>query len=247
MRLDVRAGRHPDAGTGCEDRRMTEFEGFGPEVQRWFRGLAADNSKAYFDAHREVFEDAIRDQMAALLAELSETFGGEVKLFRPNRDVRFSRDKSPYKTNTYGVLRGPEIGAGGLYASISADMLVAGSGYYMMARDQLDRYREHVADDSDGPALSAAVLAAERAGLELWGETLATAPRGYPREHPRIGLLRRKSLALGARVPFGRGIGREEGLRFVSGTWQAAAPATAWLDQHVGPSTLPDDRRRRRR
>ncbi len=131
---------------------MTRFEGFSPEVHEWFRGLEADNSKEYFAAHREFFEDAIRGRMEALLTELGERFGGEVKMFRQNRDIRFSADKSPYKTNTYGVLRGTETAAQGLYASISARGLVAGSGYHVMARDQLDRYREAVADDGTGPS-----------------------------------------------------------------------------------------------
>ena len=74
---------------------MTRFEGFGPKVQKWFKGLEADNSKEYFSASREFFEESIRDQMEALLTELSEKFGGEVKMFRQNRDIRFSPDKSP--------------------------------------------------------------------------------------------------------------------------------------------------------
>ena len=105
-------------------------------------GLEADNSKAYFSAHCEFFDEAIRGQMQAMLDELSAMFGGEVKLFRQNRDIRFSPDKSPYKTNTYGILRGSDFAPQGLYASISADGLVAGSGYHVMARDQLERYRE---------------------------------------------------------------------------------------------------------
>src|SRR5437764_10559168 len=136
--------------------------------------------------------------MEAMLIELSEKFGGEVKMFRQNRDIRFSRDKSPYKTNTYGILHGSDIPAQGLYASISAHGLVAGSGYHTMARDQLDRFRDSVADDRRGPKLVAAAARAEKAGLELWGESLATAPRGYPKDHPRIELLRRKNLILGA-------------------------------------------------
>src|SRR6201987_361686 len=99
---------------------MTRFEGFGPKIQKWFKGLEADNTKEYFSAGREFFEESIRDQMDALLTELSEQFGGEVKMFRQNRDIRFSPDKSPYKTNTYGVLYGADIAAQGLYASISA-------------------------------------------------------------------------------------------------------------------------------
>ena len=225
---------------------MTKFEGFGPEVGTWFLGLEKDNSKGYFAAGRDFFEESIRGQMESLLSELSEKFGGEVKMFRQNRDVRFSADKSPYKTNTYGVLYGSGIAAQGLYASISARGLVAGSGYHMMARDQLDHYRDGVADPTYGPELMKLVARAEKAGLDLWGESLATAPRGYPKDHERIELLRRKSLSLGATLELGRGISRTEGLRFVSKTWRNAAPVTGWLDEHVGPSALPIDRTRRR-
>jgi uncharacterized protein (TIGR02453 family) len=226
---------------------MTRFEGYGPKVQKWFKGLEADNSKAYFDATRDLFEESIRDQMDALLTELSTQFGGEVKMFRQNRDIRFSPDKSPYKTNTYGVVHGSGLAAEGLYASISARGLVAGSGYHLMARDQLDRYREGVADAGPGAELTKLVAKAEKAGLELWGESLATAPRGYPKDHERIELLRRKSLSLGATLTFGRGISRNDGLGFVTKTWRAAAPVTGWLDEHVGPSTIPVDRRPRGR
>ena len=225
----------------------TRFEGFGPQVRDWFKGLEADNSRDYFAANRDFFEAAIRDQMEALLSELSEQFGGEVKLFRQHRDVRFSRDKSPYKTNTYGVLRGADIAAGGLYASISADGLVAGSGYHVMARDQLERYREAVDDGKRGAELSKLVGAARKARLGLWAQSLATAPRGYPKDHERIELLRLKSLALGARLNLGRGIGGADGVRFVATTWRAAAPVARWLDEHVGASTLPSDRGRRGR
>ena len=225
---------------------MTRFGGFSPEVHEWFRGLEADNSKEYFAAHRQFFEDEVRGQMEALLTELGERFGGEVKLFRQNRDIRFSADKSPYKTNTYGVLRGTEIAAQGLYASISARGLVAGSGYHVMGRDQLDRYREAVDDDEHGTELSKLVGKAEKAGLEVWGESLATAPRGYPKDHERIALLRRKSLSLGATTSSERGISRADGLRFVTRTWRAAAPVTGWLDEHVGATTLPANRRYRR-
>ncbi len=225
---------------------MSAFDGFGLEVPAWFAGLEVDNSKAYFTAHRDVFEQSIRGQMEAMLDELSDVFGGEMKLFRQNRDIRFSRDKSPYKTNTYGVLYGAPLAPQGLYASISANGLVAGSGYHAMARDQIERYRDAVADARLGAALEAAVADATTAGLELWGESLRTAPRGYPKDHERIALLRRKSLSLGATLSAGRGIGRDAALEFVAKTWRAAAPVTTWLGDHVGPSTLPRERRGRR-
>jgi uncharacterized protein (TIGR02453 family) len=224
---------------------MIRFEGFGAGVREWFLGLEADNSREYFSAHRAFFEESVRGQMAALLTELSGTFGGEVKMFRPNRDVRFSADKSPYKTNTYGLLLGAEIASEGLYASISADGLIAGSGYHVMARDQLERYRDHVADDRHGRTLERLVAQAERKGVEIWGESLATAPRGHRTDHPRIELLRRKQLMLGARRTFEDGIGRTEGLRFVTRTWRNAAPVTGWLDEHVGATAITAGRRAR--
>jgi uncharacterized protein (TIGR02453 family) len=225
---------------------MTQFEGFPPKVRKWFQGLEADNTKEYFASSRDYFEESIRGQMEALLAELADEFGGAVKMFRQNRDIRFSPDKSPYKTNTYGVIYGSSI-AGALYASISARGLVAGSGYHMMARDQLERYRDEVADDRHGPELMKLVATVEDAGLELWGESLATAPRGYPKDHERIELLRRKSLSLGATLSFGRGISRTDGLAFVTETWRTAAPVTRWLEENVGASTMPVERPRRGR
>ena len=226
---------------------MTRFEGFGPDVPEWFRGLEANNTKEYFTAGRGFFEASIRGQMEELLTELSDKFGGEVKMFRQNRDIRFSPDKSPYKTHTYGVVYGSPAAAQGLYASISAHGLVAGSGYHAMARDQLDRYREAVADDEHGPELAKLLAKVLKAGLEVWGESLATAPRGYPKDHGRIELLRRKSLSLGATLDVEGGIGRNEGLKFVTTTWRAAGPVTGWLDQHVGASALPVQRAGARR
>jgi hypothetical protein len=117
----------------------------------------------------------------------------------------------------------------------------------MMARDQLDRYRERVADEQHGPELAKLLAEAQRAGLEVWGASLATAPRGFSTDHERIELLRRKSLALGGRLDFGRGIGRSDGIEFVAKTWRAAAPVTGWLDEHVGATTMAMDRVRRRR
>ena len=125
------------------------FEGFGPKAIEWFIGLEQDNSKSYFEANRAIFEEQVREPMLALLMEASTHVDGDVKLFRANRDVRFSKDKSPYKTSTYGVIR-PESTDAALYASISAQGFYAASGYYQIANDQLDRLRSAVADDRTG-------------------------------------------------------------------------------------------------
>jgi uncharacterized protein (TIGR02453 family) len=214
------------------------FQGFPAAAFEWFAGLERDNSREYFTATRDRFQSDVRGALEAMFDELSETFGGAVKVFRQHRDLRFTPDKSPYKTRSYGVLYGVQDTRAALYAELSARGLYAGTGYHALDREQLERFRAAVADDRAGPALEAAVAAARDAGLEIEGAQLRTAPRGHPRDHPRIDLLRRKAVIAGRREPPGAdGIGREAALGHVSGCWRAAAPVNAWLDQHVGPGT----------
>jgi uncharacterized protein (TIGR02453 family) len=226
---------------------MDAFRGFAPEVFDWFAGLERDNSRTYFAATRERYENDVRGGLEALLDELSAELGGEVKVFRQQRDLRFTPDKSPYKTRTYGVIFGTPSARAGLYAELSARGLYAGTGYHQLARDQLDHFRAAVADDASGAALVEATAAAEAAGLELAGDALSTAPRGYPRDHPRIALLRRKALIAGRRLAGKGGIAREAALEHLAGTWRAAAQVNAWLDANVGPSELPPPPPRGRR
>jgi uncharacterized protein (TIGR02453 family) len=216
------------------------FSGFAPEVFEWFAGLERDNSKAYFTATRDRYETEVRGGLQAMLDELSATFGGEVKLFRQQRDLRFApAGSAPYKTRTYGLLYGVRGVAAGLYAQLSAEGLYAGTGYHQLARDQLERFRAAAADDATGGRLAEVVAATRAAGLEVVGDSLVTAPRGYPRDHPRVGLLRHKALVAGRSLAGTTAISRDEALDHVASTWRAAEPLNAWLDEHVGPSTLP--------
>jgi uncharacterized protein (TIGR02453 family) len=170
-----------------------------------------------------------------MLSDLADELGGEVKLFRQHRDVRFSADKSPYKTRTYGLIFGRPDNRPVLYAEVSAAGLFAGSGYHMMDRDQLARFRDSVVDEAAGPALERAIDAAHGAGVETFGEALKTAPRGYPRDHPRVGLLRHKALVGGRRLePGAAGIPAGAALDHARATWAACAAMCAWLDEHVG-------------
>jgi uncharacterized protein (TIGR02453 family) len=152
--------------------------------------------------------------------------------------VRFSRDKTPYKTSCYAVA-GEEGRGASYYVGLSADGLVAGAGYWMMATDQLDRYRQAVDDDGTGVALADAVAAVEGRGLAIEGHELKTAPRGYPRDHPRVDLLRRKSIAALASFGRPRWLATPAAADRITGAWRDAAPLTAWLDGHVGPTTVP--------
>ena len=213
------------------------FRGFPAEVFEWFAGLERDNSKAYFTATRDRYETDVRGGLQAMLDELSRALGGEVKLFRQQRDLRFAPDRSaPYKTRTYGLLHSVPGPGTGFYAQLSSQGLYAGTGYHQLGRDQLERFRAAVVDDRAGPQLASAFAAARSAGLEVVGESLRTAPRGYPRDHPRIELLRHTSVIAGRSLPGTNGIGRDEALDHVASTWRAAEPLNVWLDVHVGPS-----------
>jgi uncharacterized protein (TIGR02453 family) len=224
------------------------FDGFPPEAFAWFAGLEADNSKAWFSAHRETYDRAVRGALEAMLDELAGELGGEVKMFRQNRDVRFSVDKSPYKTTTYGLIVERPDDLPTLYAQLSATGLFAGAGYHMMAPDQLGRFREAVVDDLAGAELEQAIAGAEAVGIETFGEALKTAPRGYPRDHPRVRLLRHKALGAGRRLRAGAdgavpdggggGIAREAALEHARATWAGCAALSAWLEAHVGPSQV---------
>src|SRR6476659_10042888 len=135
------------------------FSGFRPEAFAWFTELEADNTRAWFTAHREAYDAAVRGQLEELLEELADERGGRVKLFRQHRDTRFSADKSPYKTTTYGVIADRPDGLAALYLQLSSAGLFAGTGYYELAADQLARFRDAVVDDATGGPLEQAVAA----------------------------------------------------------------------------------------
>jgi uncharacterized protein (TIGR02453 family) len=217
--------------------------GFPSSAFAWFAGLEADNTRSYFTAHRSVYLDAVREPLESLLESLCDEYGGRVKMFRQHRDVRFSRDKSPYKTTTYGVIADRPSSLAALYLQLSSRGLFAGTGYYMLAADQLDRFRSAVASDATGPALASAVDAVRAAGVETFGEALKTAPRGYPRDHPRAELLRHKSLVAGRVLPPGRsGIPHDAAAAHAREVWAVCEPLNAWLDAHVGASSSPPRR-----
>ena len=212
------------------------FTGWPPEALAFFEGLEADNSKAYWSAHRDSYDTSVRAPMEALAEAVAEEFG-PLKLFRPYRDVRFSKDKTPYKTHVAAVTEGE--GGTLYYVQVSAAGLYAGAGMYHLASDQLERYRAAVAADDTGPALVEAVAAVTEAKLELGGDQLKTTPRGWPKDHARIDLLRRKGLIAGRAHPPARWLHTAKALDRVLAVWRGVAPLGRWLDTHVGPSTLP--------
>lgn len=172
------------------------FKGFGEHAIDFYDGLAVDNSKPYWEDHKKVYDADIRAPMEALLAELEKEFAtdfGSAKVFRPHRDVRFAKDKSPYKTNCGGVIEQGR-GAGAYYVEVSSAGLRVGGGCFHLASDQIARYRVAVADDIRGRALRRILDKLRRGSWEIKGDQLKTRPREYLGDHPRIDLLRHRSV-----------------------------------------------------
>jgi len=213
------------------------FKGWSNEAVEFFEGLEMDNSRDYWHAHKAVYDEKVRRPMEELLEELAKEFG-EGKIFRPNRDVRFSLDKSPYKTNIAGTL------AKGGYVSFSADGLGVGSGMYMPMPDQLERLRKAIADDKSGRALEKLVAKVRGDGIDVSAhDELKTAPKGYPKDHPRIELLRMKGLITWKQWPVAGWLRTAKAKDRVVEVLHAAKPINAWLDKHVGPTTMSMERR----
>lgn len=205
------------------------FDGFRPAAFTWFAGLEADNTRDWFHAHRETYDDEVRGPLTALLEELAGD--APVWISRPNRDLRFAKDKSqPYKTRCYGTIDGR------LYAELARDGLFAGTGSYSMSAGQLARYRAAVDAEASGRILVDIVSTLETDGIETFGAVLKTAPRGFTTDHPRAELLRHKLLIAGARIvpDAAASLSRDAALDHLRDTWTACAPLLAWLDEHVG-------------
>ena len=202
------------------------FDGWPQDALRFYDGLEADNSKAYWTAHLPVYESHVLGPMTDLLDELAPVYG-ETKIFRPYRDIRFSHDKTPYKTHIGATL------GGSCYVQLSADGLSAGAGRWHLEPEELTRYRAAVAGP-DGAELAVLVAELTASGVEVHGHgTLKSAPRGYPADHPRIDLLRHKGLTTWQHWNPSPWLSSATALERVREHFRASAAFCDWLASHV--------------
>jgi uncharacterized protein (TIGR02453 family) len=212
------------------------FRGWPQDALDFYVGLEADNSKTFWLAHKHIYDDCVKAPFLALSEEIQHEFG-PLHVFRPNRDIRFAKDKSPYKTAAAAVTESE--GGAAYYVQISTAGLYVGSGFYHLASDQLERYRAAVADSKTGPKLAAAVAGLRKNRYEVASrEALQRAPRGFPPDHPRVELLRMKGMHVGRTFGAPAWVHTSRSFDRIVTAWRDAASVNRWLDKHVGPSTL---------
>ena len=166
------------------------FSGFPPEAFAFFANLAKHNDREWFHAHKDVYERACREPMKALMAAIDPPLGAGW-MSRINNDMRFNRDRAPYKTRI-------EAGVKGHYMSVGAQGMYVGTGIYKPEPAALRTLRESMAADASGKKLQAIIAALRRKGYTVaTHESSAGPPRGYPADHPRIELLKMKDLHAG--------------------------------------------------
>ncbi|MFL6177712.1 MAG: DUF2461 domain-containing protein [Ornithinibacter sp.] len=218
---------------------MAGFSGIPVDAFDVYDELRAENTRTWWLAHKARYEASVREPLEALLDALEDEFG-PARLYRANRDVRFSADKSPYKDHQ-GALATTVPGMG-FYVQVSGDGLLTGGGFYPTGPDQLPRLRAAVDAPQSGQQLQGVVDGLTAAGFRLGGEQVATRPRGVPADHPRLELMRYKNLIALREHGAPAWAPTPEVVDHVRADWRAVRPLVDWLTAHVGPSTAPRTR-----
>jgi uncharacterized protein (TIGR02453 family) len=230
---DVGPAACRDATAGVRVGGVTTFPGFSDRSVAFYAELAADNTREFWTAHKAVYESEVRDPMRALVADLESEFG-PAKLFRPHRDIRFSNDKTPYKTQQ-GALAGDGSGVG-YYVKLDAGGLTAGGGFRAHSPAQVDRFRSAIDADATGVELSHLVAGLRADGFDIEGEELKTKPRGYAADHPRLDLLRYRSLMAFKVFGTPTWLTSPAASDHVRDTWRQVRPLREWVAANVGPA-----------
>lgn len=227
---------------------VASFQGFPEGTFKFLRGITRRNDKAWFEAHRDDYQafyvDPARGFVEALgprLQRLSPTVRYEARvngsLFRINRDVRFSRDKTPYKNHIdlwfwHGERRGWD--SPGFFFRMFADRLILGAGMHRFEKAQLESYRRAVVDDRSGKALVKALAKVTAAGPYTIGKpTRKTVPRGFDADHARAGLLLHEGTSAEYDGAIDGSVGTVTFVETCAAHFRAVSPVARWLLDEV--------------
>lgn len=214
------------------DVETSGFSGWGDEGRAWLAEIRLHNDREWFHANKVRYDRAVRAPMVALLDELAGLFGPG-KIFRPNRDVRFSRNKEPYKPWIAATI-GETGRVAARYVQLDAERLLVGAGAYGFEREALQRYRQAVLAEASGAPLDEIVGVLRDDGYAVGGDALKRGPRDVDPDHPRIELLKHTGLTMGCTFEVDAWLADPgEVLSRVVPPLVAAEPLLAWIREHV--------------
>ncbi|MFC4784528.1 DUF2461 domain-containing protein [Nocardioides sp. MAHUQ-72] len=208
------------------------FTGIPVAALDFYDDLEVDNTRSFWEKHKAVYDESVKAPMTALCAALEPEFG-PAKVFRPYRDVRFAKDKTPYKTHQGAFV--PAGPATGWYVQVSAQGVRTGAGFYEASSPRLAAIRAAIDDERRGTELERILATLAGAGWDVGGDRLKTSPRGYGADHPRIDLLRHRSLTVGRSHGFEPFIHTPELLDVVRDDWRALRPLVEWVAENAEP------------
>jgi uncharacterized protein (TIGR02453 family) len=211
---------------------METFTGIPAAASAFYAELEDNNNRDWWLAHKESYDAEVRLPLEALLGELAPVFG-PAKLFRPHRDVRFSPDKSPYKT-AQGAFVSNHEGVG-FYLQVSADGLLVGGGFHSSSPAHLARFRTAVDAPASGGALAGIVETLSASGFSVDGQELKTVPRGFPKDHPRGELLKHKTLSASMHLGQPPWMDTADARQEVARHWEQLRPLVDWIIRYAAP------------
>lgn len=216
------------------------FTGFPEEAFKFLVGLKEDNSRAYWQEHNEVWQEVIRPTMRSLMDEL-EPFFGPLRMYRPNRDIRFSRNKDPYKTWVGITTQGTGPGGIGLFFAIEPRSMRISAGSGAFAADQIKEYRRSLDNPVAGPNFERIVSGIIQAGYKVTSgrrPELVRMPRGYDQDHPRATYLKWRGVVLRHQKAYESWFGTPVILDHIIRTWSTGLPLIEWIQEFVGTTQM---------
>lgn len=221
------------------------FNGFGDATFRFLKDLGRNNNKEWFQAHRSAYEEdllepalAFIEAIGPLIAKFSPTVHADPRIggamMRINRDIRFSKDKRPYKDHLDMSFRcGDSKGSPGYWFRLTPNRLVLGAGMHMLDKSELERYRKAVDAPSTGVALDKTVTKVQKAGYDLGGEHYKRVPIGFPPDHPRGALLRHNGVYVGTEMKLPAEVRTARFPSFCAAQYKKMVPLVDWLAANV--------------
>jgi uncharacterized protein (TIGR02453 family) len=230
-----------------DDLAYPPFTGFPREGVAFLKRLKKNNNRPWFHRHKQEYDEHVRFPMQCLIASLAHEmadiapefeFNPKRAIFRIHRDTRFSRNKTPYKTNIAAAfnLRGAkgQIEMPGLYVGIEPGSIFIGGGLYMPTGDQLKAIRKAMVSDPDGYLAVVEERRFKREFGGVQGERLQKAPLGYPRDHPMIQHLRHRQFYVGKEYDDETICFKPRFLGTVVRVFADTMPLVRWLRKAVG-------------